>query len=80
MFKDVKYYNKEIPNNLYKIKRKTNVILNKHNCQFYNNKNNMILFPFFCKHKYLFTNTKRFTIKSFRSERMISLNSYLSCI
>jgi hypothetical protein len=76
----LKYYNKEIPNNLYKIKRKTNVILNKYICQFYN-KNNMIFFPFcFSKHKYLFTNTKRFVIKSVRSTRMISPNSYLSCI
>lgn len=77
------YYHKEIPNNIYKIKRKTNIILNKHICKFYNENNelNVLLYPFtFSKHKYLFTNTKKISIKPFRSTRNVSPNAYLSCI
>ena len=77
------YYHKGIPNNIYKIKRKTNIILNKHICKFYskNNEVNVLLYPFtYSKNKYLFTNTKKIIIKSFRSTRNISPNTYLSCI
>ena len=80
------YYHKIVPKNIYKIKRKTNIILNKYVCKLYNknsevNQLNILLYPFtFSKNKYLFTNTKKIFIKSIRCTRNISPNSYLSCI
>jgi len=77
------YYHKGIPNNIYKIKRKTNIIMNKNICKFYNNNNevNILLYHFtFSKHKYLFSNTKKLSIKPFRSTRNVSPTAYLSCI
>ena len=77
------YYHKPIPNNIYKIKRTTSILLNKHICKFYNQNNEVpvLLYPFtFSKNKYLFTNTKKMCMKHFRSTRNLSPNSYLSCI
>ena len=80
------YYHKVIPNSIHKIKRKTNILLNKHVCKLYNqniqdNQVNLLLYPFTCsKYKCLVTNTKKIIIKSIRSTRNISPNAYLSCI
>lgn len=70
----LKYYNKCIPNNIYKIKKKTNILLNKHICQFHNE-----AIPIYTlrKHNYLFTNTKRMDIKGLRTTiRNLSPNCY----
>lgn len=59
----LKYYDKGIPKNIYKIKKKTNILLNKHICQFYNES---VPIYTLSKHNYLFTNTKRMEIKNLR--------------
>lgn len=77
------YYDKTVPNNLYKIKRKTNLLLNKHICNFYNKNQvfNILLYHFtFSKNKYLHNNTKKTYIKKIRTTRNVSPNIYLSCM
>ena len=80
------YYHKGIPNSIHKIKRKTNILLNKHVCKLYNQNNqvnqvNLLLYPFtFSKYKCLFTNTKKVILRSIRCTRNISPNAYFSCI
>ena len=80
----LKYYHKGIPKNIYRIKRTTNLLLNKHMCNLYSKNriyNVLLLYHFtFSKNKYLFNNTKRLALKGFHSTRNVSPTAYLSCI
>jgi|AntAceMinimDraft_5_1070358.scaffolds.fasta_scaffold133765_2 hypothetical protein len=72
----LKYYNKDIPKSIYKIKQKTNVLLNKHMFQH----SVPVLYHFtFSKHKYIGSNTKRHFIKPFRKTRNLTPNDSLVC-
>lgn len=78
--KILKYYNKDVPNSIYKIKQKTNVLLNKHMFQRCSLPLPILYLFTFSKHKQMESNTRRNTIKPFRKTRHLTPNDYFSCM
>jgi len=66
----LRYYNKSVPNSIYKIKQKTNVLLNKH--MFGHIHSLPVLYHFtFSKHKYIGYNTKKIILNLFVKQEII---------